>query len=123
MDRNDLTHEILRCAYKVHSALGPGLLESAYRKCLAHELRKNGFKVEEEKVLPIVYDNLQIDCSYRMDIVVENSVILELKTVKEIIDVHEAQILTYLKFAKKNIGFVLNFNVRSLKMGIKRFVM
>ncbi len=123
MKENYLSHEILRCAYKIHSALGPGLLESAYQKCLVYELEKNGFHVEVEKNLPVFYDDIVIDCGYRMDIVVENTIVLELKTVKEIIDTHEAQMLTYLKFSKKKIGLILNFNVRSLKNGIKRFIM
>jgi GxxExxY protein len=123
MKINELSSEILRCAFKVHSALGPGLLESAYQKCLVYELKKNGFRVEVEKELPIIYEDLIIDCSYRMDIVVEDSIIIELKTVKEIHCMHEAQMLTYLKFSNKKLGLLLNYNVPSLKYGIRRFIM
>jgi GxxExxY protein len=108
---------------KVPSKLGPGLLESAYRTCLAHELRKNGFLVQEEVMLPITYDSIELDHGYRIDIIVNEVVIIELKVVDNILDVHEAQLLTYLKFAEKPVGLLLNFNVKSLKQGIKRFVM
>ena len=120
MERDQITHEILDSAYKVHSTLGPGLLESAYRTCLAYELRKKGLYVEEEKPLPIIYDEIKLECGYRLDILVENTVIVELKTVLEFNDVHLAQILTYLKFSEKHVGLLLNFNVKSLRYGIKR---
>ena len=123
MKHSNLTSDILGCAMKVHSKLGPGLLESAYRTCLAHELRKNGFLVQEEVMLPITYDSIELDHGYRIDIIVNEVVIIELKVVENILDVHEAQLLTYLKFAEKPVGLLLNFNVKSLKQGIKRFVM
>ena len=123
MKHSNLTSDILGCAMKVHSKLGPGLLESAYRTCLAHELRKNGFLVQEEVMLPITYDSIELDHGYRIDIIVNEVVIIELKVVDNILDVHEAQLLTYLKFAEKPVGLLLNFNVKSLKQGIKRFVM
>ncbi|PLX00860.1 MAG: GxxExxY protein [Marinilabiliales bacterium] len=123
MKHSNLTSNILGCAMKVHSKLGPGLLESAYRTCLAHELRKNGFLVQEEVMLPITYDSIELDHGYRIDIIVNEVVIIELKVVENILDVHEAQLLTYLKFAEKPVGLLLNFNVKSLKQGIKRFVM
>ena len=123
MELNQITHEILDSAYKVHTALGPGLLESAYRTCLAYELRKKGLKVEEEKPLPIVYEEVKLECGYRMDLLVEDEVVVELKTVDSFTDVHFAQILTYLRFGEKKVGLLINFNVKSLKNGIKRFVL
>lgn len=123
MEINQITHEILDSAYKVHTALGPGLLESAYKACLAYELRKKGLKVEEEKPIPVIYEEVKLDCGYRLDLLVEDAVVVELKTVDAFIDVHFAQILTYLRFADKNIGLLINFNVKSLKNGIKRFVL
>jgi GxxExxY protein len=120
MERDQITHEIIDSAYKVHSKLGPGLLESAYRTCLAYELRKKGLQVEEEKPLPIIYEEVRLECGYRLDMLVENEVIVELKTVNAFNDVHLAQILTYLKFSEKHVGLLLNFYVRSLKDGIKR---
>ena len=122
MEINQITNEILDSAYKVHTALGPGLLESAYRKCLAYELRKNGLKVEEEKPVPIIYEEVKLECGYRMDLLVEDAVVVELKTVDSFTDVHFAQILTYLRFGEKRVGLLINFNVKSLKNGIKRFV-
>lgn len=123
MEINDITHEILDSAYKVHTALGPGLLESAYQACLYYELKKKGFRVESEKPLPLVYEEVKLDCGYRIDLLIENSVIVELKTVDQFIDVHQAQILTYMKLSKIKYGLLINFNVKSLKDGIKRFVL
>lgn len=123
MDVNQLTHEILDSAYKVHTALGPGLLESAYQACLVYELRKKGLMIETEKALPLVYEEVKLDCGYRLDILVENQVVVELKTVDAFTEVHTAQVLTYLKFSGKKVGLLLNFNVKSLKYGIKRFVL
>lgn len=120
MERDQITHEILDSAYKVHSRLGPGLLESAYRTCLAYELRKKGLIVEEEKPLPIIYEEVKLECGYRLDMLVENEVVVELKTVNAFKDVHLAQMLTYLKFSEKHVGLLLNFYVKSLKDGIKR---
>ncbi len=123
MDQNKLTHEILDSAYKVHSTLGPGLLESAYKACLVYELQKKGFKVEVEKPIPLIYEEIKLDCGYRLDILVENTVIVELKTVETFTDVHTAQVITYLKLTNKHIGLLLNFNTKSLKDGIKRLVL
>lgn len=123
MHINDITHEIIDSAYKVHTALGPGLLESAYQACLCYELKKKGFKVESEKPLPLVYEEVKLDCGYRIDLLVENSVIVELKTVDQFTDVHQAQILTYMKLSKAKYGLLINFNVKSLKDGIKRFIL
>ncbi len=123
MKINDITHEILDSSYKVHSTLGPGLLESSYRTCLVHELRKKGFKVEEEKALPLVYDDIKLDCGYRIDILVEGKVVVELKTVETFKDVHTAQVLTYLKLSGCKVGLLLNFYTKSLKDGIKRLIL
>jgi len=123
MEINQTTHEILDSAYKVHTALGPGLLESAYKACLAYELRKKGLKVEEEKPIPVIYEEVKLDYGYRLDLLVEDAVVVELKTVEAFTDVHFAQILTYLRFADKKVGLLINFNVKSLKDGIKRFVL
>jgi GxxExxY protein len=115
-----ITEQILGAAFKVHSALGPGLLESAYQACLAYELKKEGFLVEIEKPLPLIYEQVKLDCGYRLDLLVENSVIVELKTVENFTDVHVAQMLTYLRLANKKVGLLINFNTKSLKHGIKR---
>lgn len=120
MEINRITHEILDSAYKIHSALGPGLLESAYRSCLGYELRKKGLKVNEEMPLPLIYEEVKLDCGYRIDLLVENEVIVELKTVSELNDIHLAQVLTYLRFSEKKVDLLINFNVKSLKNGIKR---
>jgi GxxExxY protein len=123
MEFDHITHEILDSAYKVHTALGPGLLESAYKACLAYELRKKGLKVVEEKPVPIIYEEVKLECGYRMDLLVEDVVVVELKTVDTFTDVHFAQILTYLRFGEKKVGLLINFNVKSLKNGIKRFIL
>ena len=123
MEINQITHVILDSAYKVHTALGPGLLESAYQACLCYELKKKGFKVESEKPLPLVYEEVKLDCGYRIDLLVDNRVIIELKTVEQFTEVHQAQILTYMKLSKIKYGLLINFNVKSLKDGIKRFIL
>jgi GxxExxY protein len=120
MTTNEITHEILDSAYKVHTHLGPGLLESAYRTCLAYELKKKGLTVEEEKPLPIIYEEIKLEYGYRLDLLIENEVIVELKMVEAFNEVHLAQLLTYLKFSEKHVGLLLNFYVKSLKDGIKR---
>lgn len=123
MEVNEITHDILDSAFKVHTALGPGLLESAYQACLCYELKKKGYKVESEKPLPLVYEEVKLDCGYRIDILVENQVVVELKTVEQFSEVHQAQILTYMKLSKNKYGLLINFNVKSLKDGIKRFIL
>lgn len=120
METNEITAKILNAAFKVHSALGPGLLESAYQACLVYELRKEGLRVETEKPLPLIYDQLKLECGYRIDVLVENEVVVELKTVEVFRDVHLAQVLTYLRLSGKHVGLLLNFYVKSLKNGIKR---
>lgn len=120
METNEITGKILNAAFKVHTVLGPGLLESAYQACLVYELRKAGLFVEVEKPLPLIYEELKLECGYRIDIMVENKVIIELKTVEAFRDVHLAQVLTYLRLSEKHVGLLLNFYVKSLKDGIKR---
>ncbi|TRX62359.1 GxxExxY protein [Carboxylicivirga sp. M1479] len=119
---NDITREIIECAIKVHTALGPGMLESAYQECLYYELKKQGYKVEKEKELPLIYDEVKMPCGYRVDLLVDNTIIVELKAVSELNNLHTAQLLSYLKMADKKIGLLLNFNVTFLKDGIKRIV-
>ena len=119
---SDLTGKIIGCAIEVHKALGPGLLESAYEECLAYELQAAGLSIERQKPLPIVYKNIKLDCGYRIDILVENLVVIELKTAEEFNIIHEAQILTYLKFSEKRIGLLMNFNVTVFKNGLKRYI-
>ena len=118
-----LTNQILKCAFKVHTTLGPGLLESAYQACLKYELLENGLSVVSEKAVPLVYEEIKLDCGYRIDLLVENRVIIELKTVEMFTDVHLAQLLTYLRLSNLKIGLLLNFNTKSLKDGIKRVVL
>jgi GxxExxY protein len=122
MTANEVSHQIIKAALKVHSALGPGLLEKAYRVCLAHELRKNGFRVQTEVEMPLVYDGVQMETGYRMDMLVNDLVIVELKSVEEISRIHLAQTLSYMKLSKKQLGLIINFNVLHLKDGIKRVV-
>jgi GxxExxY protein len=122
MEINDLTGEIIGCCIEIHRELGPGLLESAYEECLAYELTRAGLIFERQKALPVRYNEIQIEYGYRMDFVVENQVIVELKSVEIITTVHTAQILTYMKFSEVNAGLLINFNVSMLKNGIKRFL-
>lgn len=122
MFQNKITHEILNAAYKVHTSLGPGLLESAYEHCLAFELREQGIHVEMQKPLPLVYKEVKLECGYRVDLLIENEVVVEIKSVDAIHDLHLSQILTYLKLMNKEIGLILNFNVSSMKNGIKRVI-
>ncbi len=123
MELDQLTHEILNSAFKVHTKLGPGLLESAYRTCLVYELRKKGFFVEEEKTLPLIYDEIKMEYGYRIDILVEKKIVIELKTVEALNDVHVSQVLTYLKLSENHTGLLINFNTKSLKEGIKRVIL
>jgi len=122
MEINDLTQIILNCSYKVHTALGPGLLESAYEECLFYELNLLGIAVEKQKALPLIYKEVRLDSGYRIDLLVENRVVVEIKSVEILHDVHMAQVLTYLKLSNCKIGLLINFNVKSLKQGIKRLI-
>jgi GxxExxY protein len=117
-----LTSQILKCAYDVHTALGAGLLESAYKECLCYKLTQSGLFVEKEKPMPLVFEEIKLEVGYRVDLLVEKSIVLELKSVESLTDVHTAQLLTYLKLGKFKLGYLMNFNVSSLKNGIKRFV-
>ena len=118
----DLTDLILGSAIEVHRNLGPGLLESAYETCLEFELRRRQMKVERQKALPVVYKGNRLDCDYRLDLLIEDRVIVELKAVETVLPLHEAQLLTYLKLAGLHVGLLLNFNVVLMKDGIHRFV-
>ncbi len=123
MDFEPLSKKIIGAAIEVHKHLGPGLLESAYEECLAYELTENGLFVKRQKPVPVVYKEVKLDCGYRIDILVNDEVIIEIKSVDALHPVHEAQILTYMKFAQKKIGLLINFNVTVLKNGLKRYVM
>ncbi len=122
MELNEITEKIIGCAIKVHRALGPGLLESTYEVCLAHELMKSGLDVQKQVALPVVYDGIRLEAGYRIDLLVEHSVIVELKAVDSMHPIHEAQVISYLKLSGKKVGLLINFNVKLLKDGIKRLV-
>ncbi|MBW1741776.1 MAG: GxxExxY protein [Deltaproteobacteria bacterium] len=122
MDINKISSKIIGAAIEVHKALGPGLLESAYEECLCHELSLRGLSFESQKPLPVNYKGKRLDCGYRLDIVVENAIILELKSCDKIEPIHNAQILTYLKLSGTSLGLLLNFNVPVMRDGIIRIV-
>jgi GxxExxY protein len=122
MTNNDITHEIIGAAMEVHKRLGPGLLESAYEECLIHELHIRNLNVERQKGLPVVYKEVKQDCGYRLDLLVEGRVILELKSVENLAPIHEAVILTYLRLSGHKTGLLINFNVTVLKDGVRRFI-
>jgi len=121
-DIEEIARIIVHSSIKIHKALGPGLLESVYQKCLTYELEKSGLKVACEVMLPVKYEEVNIDIGFRIDMLVEDKIIVENKTVEKIAPIHEAQLLTYLKMAKLNLGFLLNWNVTLMKGGIKRMV-
>ncbi len=121
-DIEEIATHIVHCAMNVHKALGPGLLESVYQQCLAYDLRKLGLSVACEVPLPVTYEEVRIDLGFRVDMVVEKAVIIENKTVEKLLPIHQAQLLTYLRLAKLELGFLLNWNVPLLKDGIKRMV-
>ncbi|MCW8901788.1 MAG: GxxExxY protein [Gammaproteobacteria bacterium] len=122
MEVNEISGKIIDCAMKVHTALGPGLLESAYEACLKHELASKNIHVLNQVILPIQYYGIKIEAGYRLDLLVEDEVIVELKAVDKIHPIHEAQLLSYLKLADKKVGLLINFNVSRLKYGIKRII-
>jgi len=122
MEVNQVSGAIVNAAMKVHSALGPGLLESTYEACLLHELSQLGLKVATQVSLPVAYDGIKIDVGYRVDLLVEDAVIVELKAVETLLPIHQAQLLSYLKLSGKRVGLLINFNVLHLKNGIKRMV-
>lgn len=121
-DVNQLTYKIIGCAYEVHKILGPGLLESTYETCLCYELEKAGIKYEKQKELIINYKGVRLNNGYRIDILVENNIVIELKSVETLLPVHTAQIMTYIKLSKKKIGLLINFNVTNLQNGIHRYI-
>jgi GxxExxY protein len=121
-DLNKITEAIIGAAIDVHREIGPGLLESAYQACLAYELLDRGYRIEQQKPLPLIYKGVRLDCGYRLDFVVDDRVIVELKSVDDLSAVHEAQLLSYLKLSGLKIGLLINFNVKMLKYGIRRFV-
>lgn len=122
MHENKIGTHIVNSAFEVHTQLGPGLLESAYQKCLLFELKKRGLSVLSEVQLPIKYKEAEIDCAYRLDLIVENKVIVEIKSVENLLKIHTAQLITYLKLTDCRLGYLLNFNTARLKYGIKRIV-
>lgn len=122
MTENEIAKEIVDCAYKVHTTLGPGLLESVYESVLAHELIKRGLQVERQKSLPVIYENMRLEEGFRADLLVSDKVIIELKSVEEVAPVHKKQLLTYLRLANKRLGLLINFGAAKIKEGITRIV-
>ena len=122
MTENEISYIIRGCIFEVYNKLGPGLLESAYEECLFYELKKTGLYVEKQKALPLIYEEVKLDIGYRIDIIIENKLILEIKSVEALNDVHFAQLMTYLKLTDCKLGMLLNFNVSLIKNGIKRVV-
>jgi len=119
----ELTNEIIGAAIEVHQALGPGLLESAYEECLCHELSLRRIPFQRQVDLPVEYKGIKLDCSYRMDLIVKDVVVVEVKAVQHLLPVHEAQLLTYLRLSARRVGLILNFNVNSLRAGIMRKIL
>jgi GxxExxY protein len=122
MTDNEITHQIIGAEIEVHKQLGPGLLESAYEECLAHELHLRNLNVERQKPIPLIYKETNLDCGYRLDLLVESRIIIELKSVEPLGPIHEAIVLTYLRLSGHRLGLLINFNVTILKDGVRRFV-
>jgi GxxExxY protein len=122
-DINSISYDIIGAAIKVHSSLGPGLLESIYEVCLIHELNKSGYRVESQKPIAVVYNGMQMKIGFRIDLLVDEQVIVEIKAVDNLVPVHTAQLMTYLKLTKLNLGLLINFNVVHLRNGIKRVIL
>ena len=122
MTENEISYEIVGLAIDVHTIVGPGLLESAYKECMYYELRHSGFYVEKEKPMPLIYQKVHLDCGYRIDLLVEKKVVVEIKSVEKLNNVHLSQTLTYMKLGDYKLGLLINFNVSKLKEGIKRIV-
>jgi GxxExxY protein len=122
MEINKLTEEIIGCAIKVHKELGPGLLESSYEECICYELSQAGFNYQRQMAMPLIYKEIKMDIGYRPDVIVENKVIIEIKAVEALNDVHIAQVLTYLKLSGCHVGLLINFNVTQLTKGVKRLL-
>jgi GxxExxY protein len=123
MHINDLSRQIIGCAMRIHSQLGLGLLESAYEECMAYELSKAGLPFEKQKGLPLVYETVRLDCGHKLDFLVASQIIIEIKSVDAVHDVHVAQVLTYLKLSRCPLAILINFNVAHLRDGIRRFVL
>ena len=119
---DQISHSIIGAAIEVHRHLGPGLLESAYEVCLVFEIKRLGMKVEEQKPLPVVYKEVKLDCGYRLDLVVEDEIIVEIKAIEKLLPIHDAQVLSYLRLTRKKVGLLMNFHVPVLKDGLKRIV-
>ena len=122
MEFDELSNQVIGCAIEVHCILGPGLLEETYKQCLAHELHTQGLHVGVEVPLPVKYKAIKLNCGYRLDLFVENALVIELKAVDRLSPIHQAQLITYLKLSGTKTGLLINFNVQKLKEGIKRFV-
>ncbi len=122
MTENEISKIVFECALKVHKNLGPGLLESAYEECLFYELKKSNLIVEKQKALPLIYEEVKLDVGYRIDIIVENKFIIEVKSVESLNEVHLAQVLTYLRLSNCKLGLLINFNVKLLKDGVRRII-
>lgn len=122
MSENEITEIIIGCSIKIHKSIGPGLLESAYEECLFYELSKTNLKIERQKALPLIYEEVKLECGYRADFLIENKVVVELKSIEALADIHLAQVLTYLKLSKCKVGLLINFNVLKLTNGVKRVV-
>lgn len=122
MTENEISNKVIGTAIEIHTALGPGLLESAYKECMYYKLNQSGLWVEKEKMMPLVFEGIKLDCGYRIDLLVENKLVVELKSVEALNDVHLAQTLTYLKLGNYKLGLLMNFNVTRIKNGIKRVV-
>jgi len=123
LNNSDCSSEILKYAFKIHSKLGPGLLESSYEECLYYELRKAGLFFEKQKAVPLVYEDVHLEIGYRLDLLVERTVVVEVKAVEAINPIHIAQVLTYMKLTNVRIGLILNFHVASMKHGIRRLIL
>ncbi|MGZ8490056.1 MAG: GxxExxY protein [Candidatus Binatia bacterium] len=123
MEFDELSKKVIGCAIEVHRELGPGLLESAYEQCLAAELSQSRIPFQVQVDLPVSYKGTRLDCGYRIDLLIDKQLIVELKSIEQLLKIHEAQILTYMKLAKVNVGLLMNFNVPILKNGIKRFLL
>ena len=123
MEFDDLSNRVIGCAIQVHRELGPGLLEWTYEQCVAYELIRSGIPFKIQQPIPVAYKQIKLDCGYRVDLLVEDRLIVELKSVEQLLKIHEAQVLTYMKLANIRIGLLINFNVQMLKRGIKRFVL
>ncbi len=120
---NEISYAIIGCAYKVHRQIGPGLLESTYEVCLEYELKKAGLHVQKQVYLPVIYESIRLDAGYKIDLLIENQIIVELKAIDKIAPVHQAQLMAYLKLSGKQLGLLINFNVPDLQQGIKRIIM